>query len=67
MTEWRGQVEDADLASVRHAGFSDAQIVEIVSVVAENILTNFICNAAKIDIDFPAVPPAEDAEGFLSG
>lgn len=51
----RGQVGAADLAAVRGAGFSDAQIVEIVAVVVENFFTNFINNVAETDIDFPVV------------
>ncbi len=57
----RGRVDDADLAAVRAAGYSDAEIVEIVVVVAENFLTNFINNVAQTDIDFPAVHAAEAA------
>jgi len=55
VAEARGQVSDADLADVRKAGFSDAQVVEIVSVVAQNVLTNLINNVAQTDIDFPVV------------
>jgi len=55
VAEKRGQVSDADLAAVRLAGFSDAQIVEIVGVVVENFFTNFINNVARTPIDFPVV------------
>src|SRR5579883_3084572 len=37
----RGHVSDADIAAVREAGFTDAQIAEIVALVALNGLTNF--------------------------
>lgn len=57
----RGQVGDSDLRAVRDAGYSDAEIVEIVAVVAENMFTNFINNVAKTDIDFPVVRSAEAA------
>lgn len=57
----RGQVSDADLQSVRNAGFSDGQIVEIVAVAAENVLTNFLNNVARTDIDFPVVRVSEAA------
>jgi alkylhydroperoxidase family enzyme len=46
---------------VKAAGFTDAQIVEIVAVVAENVLTNFLNNVAQTEIDFPAVRAAEYA------
>lgn len=57
----RGKVSDADLAAVKLAGFSDAQIVEIVAIVAENFLTNLLNNVAETDIDFPVVRAAEAA------
>src|ERR1700730_14839530 len=36
----RGGVSDADIAAVKDAGFGEAQIVEIVALVAENVFTN---------------------------
>jgi len=59
VTRSRGHVSDADLAAVRAAGFTDAQIVEIVGVVVENVLTNFLNNVAGTEIDFPVVRAAE--------
>lgn len=57
----RGHVDDADLAAVRSAGYSDAQIVEIALHVALNFLTNFVNNVAETDIDFPVVRNAKAA------
>ena len=57
----RGRVSDADLAAVRLAGFSDAQVIEIVASVALNVLTNYINNVAESDIDFPVVLAAQAA------
>ncbi len=53
--ETRGIVNGEDLAAVRRAGFSDAQIIEIIVNVALNVLTNFVNNVAGTDIDFPVV------------
>jgi len=55
VAETRGRVSDAELTAVRSAGYSDAQVVEIVANVALNVLTNFINNVARTDIDFPVV------------
>jgi uncharacterized peroxidase-related enzyme len=55
VSELRGKIADADLALVRAAGFSDAQVIEIVTNVALNTLTNLINNVAQTDIDFPKV------------
>lgn len=57
----RGRVSDADLAAVRLAGFSDAQVIEIVVSVAVNVLTNYVNNVAQTDIDFPVVLAAQAA------
>ncbi len=55
VVQTRGRVGDADLASLRLAGFDEASIVEIVANVAVNVLTNYINNVAQTDIDFPVV------------
>lgn len=55
VAQQRGKVSDADVAAVRTAGFGDAQLIEIVALVAENVLTNFVNNVAQTDIDFPVV------------
>jgi len=57
----RGHVSDADIAAVRAAGFTEAQIVEIVGLVAENTFTNYLNEVAKTDIDFPLVRVSEAA------
>lgn len=49
----RGSVTEADLQTVRAAGFSDAELIEIVAVVALNVLTNYVNNVFVTDIDFP--------------
>lgn len=61
VNEARGKVSDADLQAVTDAGYTDAQIVEIIAVVAENIFTNFINIVAGTEIDFPVVVAAEAA------
>ena len=51
----RGHVSSADLSEVRDAGYTDAQVIEIVQHVALNIWTNYFNEAFKTDIDFPIV------------
>jgi uncharacterized peroxidase-related enzyme len=51
----RGHTDEADLQAVRAAGYTDAQIVEIVKHVALNTWTNYINEVAQTDIDFPTV------------
>jgi uncharacterized peroxidase-related enzyme len=56
VVEERGKVTDADLEAVRKAGYSDRQVVELVALVAQFQLTNFMNNVADTDIDFPPAP-----------
>ena len=53
--ESRGKVSDGAIAAVRIAGFTEPQVVEIVATVALNVLTNYVNNVARTDIDFPVV------------
>ena len=55
VAETRGRVTDADLATLRLAGFDEASVIEIVVTVALNVLTNYVNNVALTDIDFPTV------------
>ncbi len=55
LVEARGHVSDADIQAVKRAGYSDAQIVEIVLHVALNTLTNYVNVVAETEIDFPVV------------
>ena len=57
----RGHVGDAALQAVRAAGYSDAQVIEIVMHVALNTWTNYINEVALTDIDFPEVAPLQAA------
>ncbi len=56
--ETKGKVSDADLKAVRDAGFGDAEIMEILGVMALATLANYVSNVAEIDLDFPEAPPA---------
>ena len=51
----RGHVSDAAVQAVKDAGYSDAEVMEIVVHVALNTLTNYVNEVAQTEIDFPAV------------
>lgn len=55
LIETRGQVSDAELAAVRGAGYTDEQILAIVTVAVQTLLTNYINNVNKTVVDIPAV------------
>lgn len=50
-----GELTQAEFDSARAGGLNDAEIVEIISVVALNIFTNLLNKATRVDIDFPKV------------
>ena len=56
--ETRGKVSDTDLKAVRDAGYTDANVMEIVALVVMYSLTNFFNNVFVLEKDFPAVMPA---------
>ena len=51
----RGPIGDADFSAVQLAGYTDAQIIEIVQHVALNTWTNTFNNVFQTEIDFPVV------------
>jgi uncharacterized peroxidase-related enzyme len=51
----RGQVGDDAVQAVRQAGYTDAQIIEIIAHVAINTFTNYVNESLKTEIDFPVV------------
>jgi uncharacterized peroxidase-related enzyme len=57
----RGRVSDAELAGVRGAGYTDPQILAIVAVAVQFLLTNFINNVNQTDLDIPAVGSVDTA------
>jgi len=50
-----GEITTAELIEARNAGFSESDIVEIITHVGLNMLTNMIGKASRVEIDFPKV------------
>jgi uncharacterized peroxidase-related enzyme len=55
VTTARGHITSEDFAAVKAAGYTDAQIIEIVQHVALNTWTNYINTVGETEIDFPIV------------
>ena len=55
ITRERGQVSADAIDAVKAAGYSDAELVEIVAHVALNTLTNYVNEVLDTTIDFPVV------------
>lgn len=50
-----GAISTAELLEVREAGYDDADIVEIITHVGMNVLTNILGKASRVEIDFPHI------------
>src|SRR5258708_5545691 len=57
----RGDISDEDFQALRKAGFTDAQIVEIVANIALNIFSNYFNNVAQTEVDFPVLKPGMES------
>ncbi len=55
LAEHSGEVTTAEIVAVRNAGYSDAEIVEIITHVGMNVLTNILGKTSRVEIDFPKV------------
>ncbi len=59
LMETHGEVSDAQFATIRETGWTDANIVETIALTAQFVLTNFMNNAVQTPIDFPDIRPAK--------
>ncbi|MDN3577176.1 carboxymuconolactone decarboxylase family protein [Chitinimonas viridis] len=55
LIEHRGDLDDDELRAMRNAGYSDAEIVEVISHTGLNFLSNLMSKVSQVDIDFPLV------------
>lgn len=58
----KGHVDAADIVAVRDAGWSDAEIVEIIGHTLATTLSNYLHHLSEVPVDFPAVDFAADDE-----
>lgn len=50
----QARISDAELATVKAAGYNDAQIAEAVQVIAQTVFTNLFNRVHQTALDFPA-------------
>lgn len=51
----KGEISTLELAEMRGAGYSESDIVEVITHVGMNFLTNILGKASRVEIDFPKV------------
>lgn len=55
LVDHRAAVTADDVQALRHAGFDDEAIVELLAHVALNLFTNYVNVALDVPVDFPKV------------
>ncbi len=55
LAENNGEVTTSEILEARKAGYSESDIVEIITHVGMNVLTNILGKASRVEIDFPKV------------
>ncbi len=54
--ETKGFVDDKDIDAFRNAGYTDENIVEVVTIIAQKTLSNYFNHINNTEIDFPKAP-----------
>jgi alkylhydroperoxidase family enzyme len=62
----RGHLEEADVAAFTAAGFTEEQLLEVITGVAISAMTNYAANVARPPLEAAVLPHAWTA-GHLSG
>ncbi|MFD9702571.1 carboxymuconolactone decarboxylase family protein [Lentzea sp. NPDC059081] len=58
LIENRGSVDDARVEAFKSAGFTDEQVVEVITGVAISAMTNYTVNLARPSLEEPVLPHA---------
>ncbi len=56
VAEKRGQVDQRELSSVMSAGFSAGNVVDVIVLIGDKTITNYLHNVTKVPVDFPEAP-----------
>jgi uncharacterized peroxidase-related enzyme len=57
----RGEIGPEEFQALRQNGFTNAQIIEIITVIGRSLFTNYFNTAVRTAVDFPLVTPGVDA------
>lgn len=55
IVETQANIADSDLETIRNAGYSDSEIIEIFATVAMTLFSNYFNHITEPDVDFPPV------------
>lgn len=61
ITENKGRASENALEAFFSQGFDNTALIDLVALVADKTMMNFVHNLTQVAIDFPAVPSIEEA------
>lgn len=61
----RGQVSDETKAEFFSAGYDESNLIDVIMVIGDKIISNYIHNIAEFAIDFPIAQPLEEAVAVI--
>lgn len=59
VTENRGRTDDGVLNNFLNEGYTKGQVIDVISLVGDKTISNYINNTTQIAIDFPEAQPLE--------
>ena len=60
ITESRGNTDATILDNFFNAGYSKGNLIDVISLVGDKTISNYINNTTRIPIDFPVAQPLEE-------
>ena len=55
VAQHRGKISDAQIDKFFEAGYTEANLIDVIMVIGDKIISNYIHNITKFKVDFPAV------------
>jgi len=59
VTENRGRTDEAVLENFFNAGYTKGNLIDVISLVGDKTISNYIHSTTKIPVDFPEAQPLE--------
>ena len=56
VAEHRGKVNEEDRALIFDAGYTEGNVVDIIVLIGDKIITNYLHNVTEVPLDFPEAP-----------
>ena len=59
ITENRGKTDEVVLENFFNAGYTKGNLIDVISLVGDKTISNYINNTTDVAIDFPVAQPLE--------